>query len=332
MSDTVKEFMEKPTQKFACGRDARETTGTLQKAFVASSKRKAGKEKEAFAAILEPVMKTARGRETMEALADLGYKFRFENGNFGGMCCSSEKTILLNPNYDSNYIAHVLVHEGRHAIQYSRTPENAPELEQTKVADMFRMRQAIEADACAHQAAFVYECKTVAPKVYSEYKAGGFPMLTAYETELDRTGDKRKAMQAAFKSWYDFPYYRDLYDEYYKDNGIKAMAEIGKQQKNPTLFSKEYPVRDVVDLCVFQGKPYMTADWLNSDKPNALTAEAKREIKAVLADYVKAVPGAKSDMSINKMATRDKDGKILEPAKMASNAAVLAKFTQGRGC
>ena len=74
MSDTVKEFMEKPTQKFACGRDAQETTGTLQKAFVASSKRKAGKEKEAFAAILEPVMKTARGRETMEALADLGKK------------------------------------------------------------------------------------------------------------------------------------------------------------------------------------------------------------------------------------------------------------------
>ena len=112
MSDTVKEFMEKPTQKFTCGRDARETTGTLQKAFVASSKRKAGKETEAFAAILEPVMKTARGRETMEALADLGYKFRFENGNFGGMCCSGEKTILLNPNYDSDYIAHVLVHEG----------------------------------------------------------------------------------------------------------------------------------------------------------------------------------------------------------------------------
>ena len=265
MSDTVKEFMEKPTQKFACGRDARETTGTLQKAFVASSKRKAGKEKEAFAAILEPVMKTARGRETMEALADLGYKFRFENGNFGGMCCSGEKTILLNPNYDSNYIAHVLVHEGRHAIQYSRTPENAPELEETKVADMFRMRQAIEADACAHQAAFVYECKTVAPKVYSEYKAGGFPMLTAYENEMEKSGNEKKAMQASFESWYDYKAFRQYYDNYHKDI-VRQLAGCGKDEKNPTFFSKEYPVKDVVTMCVYQGKPYMTAEFLNSDK------------------------------------------------------------------
>ncbi|HBO58846.1 MAG TPA: hypothetical protein DD624_02925 [Alphaproteobacteria bacterium] len=155
-------------------------------------------------------------------------------------------------------------------------------------------------------------------------------MLTAYETELDKTGDKRKAMQAAFKSWYDFPYYRDLYDEYYKDNGIKAMAEIGKQQNNPTFFSKEYPVKDVVGLCVFQGKPYMTAEYLNSDKPNALTAKAKREIKAVLADYANAVPGAKLDTSINKMATRDKDGKIMESAKMQVNKAVASKVFSGR--
>lgn len=323
--------MEKPTQKFACGRDARETTGTLQKAFVASSKRKAGKEKEAFAAILEPVMKTARGRETMEALADLGYKIKFQNlgKQFGGYCNYDDRVIVLNPTRSKNFLAVAVVHEGRHGIQFASEKKNAPIFEQTRVADMYRMRKAIEADACAHQSAFAYECKEAAPEVYAEQKRD-YPMLTAYETELDRTGDKRKAMQAAFKSWYDFPYYRDLYDEYYKDNGIKAMAEIGKQQKNPTLFSKEYPVKDVVDLCVFQGKPYMTADWLNSDKPNALTAEAKREIKTVLADYAQAVPGAKSDMSINKMATRDKDGKILEPAKMASNAAVLAKSTQGR--
>ena len=108
-------------------------------------------------------------------------------------------------------------------------------------------------------------------------------------------------------------------------------AQEGKKSNDPTLFSKEYPVRDVVDLCVFQGKPYMTADWLNSDKPNALTAEAKREIKAVLADYVKAVPGAKSDMSINKMATRDKDGKITYPAQHKVNTAVAVALKQKEG-
>ena len=319
MSDTVKEFMEKPTQKFACGRDARETVGTLQKAFVASSKRKENKEKEVFAAILEPVMKTARGRETMETLADLGYKFRFENGNFGGMCCSSEKTILLNPNYDSNYIAHVLVHEGRHAIQYSRTPENAPELEETKVADMLRMRQAIEADACAHQAAFVYECKTVAPKVYSEYKAGGFPMLTAYE---------KKAMQASFESWYDYKAFRQYYDNYHKDI-VRQLAGCGKDEKNPTFFSKEYPVKDVVNMCVYQGKPYMTAEFLNSDKAYSVPKKDAKEIRAALTDYAKSVAGAKLDTSIDAMALRDGTMRIIKSANRQPNTVAAALKQNG---
>ena len=328
MSDTVKEFMEKPTQKFACGRDARETTGTLQKAFVASSKRKAGKEKEVFAAILEPVMKTARGRETMETLADLGYKFRFENGNFGGMCCSSEKTILLNPNYDSNYIAHVLVHEGRHAIQYSRTSENAPELEETKVADMFRMRQAIEADACAHQAAFVYECKTVAPKVYSEYKAGGFPMLTAYEKEMEKSGDEKKAMQKSFESWYDYKAFRQYYDSYHK-NIVGQLVDVGKKEKDPTFFSKEYPVKDVVTMCVYQGKPYMTAEFLNSDKAYSVPKKDAKEIKAALTDYAKSVAGAKLDTSIDAMALRDGTMRIIKSANRQPNTVAAALKQNG---
>ena len=328
MSDTVKEFMEKPTQKFACGRDAQETVGTLQKAFVASSKRKENKEKEVFAAILEPVMKTARGRETMEALADLGYKFRFENGNFGGMCCSGEKTILLNPNYDSNYIAHVLVHEGRHAIQYSRTPENAPELEETKVADMFRMRQAIEADACAHQAAFVYECKTVAPKVYSEYKAGGFPMLTAYEKEMEKSGDEKKAMQASFESWYDYKAFRQYYDSYHK-NIVGQLVDVGKKEKDPTFFSKEYPVKDVVNMCVYQGKPYMTAEFLNSDKAYSVPKKDAKEIRAALTDYAKSVAGAKLDTSIDAMALRDGTMRIIKSANRQPNTVAAALKQNG---
>ncbi len=332
MSDTVAEFTQKSYKKYACGEKAQQAQKTLQNTFTASSAKSAADEKRLLSDVLETLNKTDSGRETLETLSDLGYKIKFQNlgKQFGGYCNYDDRVIVLNPTRSKNCLAVAVVHEGRHGIQFASEKKNAPIFEQTRVADMYRMRKAIEADACAHQSAFAYECKEAAPEVYAEQKRD-YPMLTAYETELDRTGDKRKAMQAAFKSWYDFPYYRDLYDEYYKDNGIKAMAEIGKQQKNPTLFSKEYPVKDVVDLCVFQGKPYMTADWLNSDKPNALTAEAKREIKAVLADYAQAVPGAKSDTSIDKTATRDKDGKILEPAKMASNAAVLAKSTQGRG-
>ena len=330
MVESVEKFMEQPVKKYACGRDAQETVGTLQKAFVASSKRKENKEKAVFAAILEPVMKTARGRETMETLADLGYKFRFENGNFGGMCCSGEKTILLNPNANPNYIAHVLVHEGRHAIQYSRAPENAPELEETKVADMFRMRQAIEADACAHQAAFVYECKTAAPGVYREYKAGGYPMLTAYEKEMEKSGDEKKAMQKSFESWYDYKAFRQYYDSYHKSI-VGQLVDAGKKEKDPTFFSKDYPVKDVVNMCVYQGKPYMTAEFLNGDKAYSVPKKDAKEIRAALADYAKSVSGAKLDASIDTMALRDGTMRIVKPAHAQTNVAVAAALKQNGG-
>lgn len=324
--------MEKPVKKYACGEKAQQAQKTLQNTFTASSAKSAADEKRLLSDVLETLNKTDSGRETLETLSDLGYKIKFQNlgKQFGGYCNYDDRVIVLNPTRSKNFLAVAVVHEGRHGIQFASEKKNAPIFEQTRVADMYRMRKAIEADACAHQAAFAYECKENAPEVYAEQKRD-YPMLAAYETELEKTGDKKQAMRAAFKSWYDFPPYRDLYDDYYKDNGIIPAAQEGKKSNDPALFSKEYPVRDVVDLCLYRGKPYMTAEYLNSDKPNALTAEAKKEIKVVLADYARSVAGAKSDTSINKMATRDKDGKILEPAKMASNAAVLAKSTQGRG-
>lgn len=328
MAESVKKFMEKPVKKYACGRDARETMGALRRAFVASSKRKAGKENEIFAAILEPVMKTERGRETMEALTDLGYKFKFEAGHFGGMCRSGIKTILLNPNYDNAFLSHVLVHEGRHAIQYSRAPENAPELEETKVADMFRMRQAIEADACAHQSAFVYECKDIAPEIYKQYKAAEYPMMTAFEKEMGKSGDEKKAMRASFEAWYDYKAFRKFYDDYHK-NIVGQLADCGKDEKDPAFFSKDYPVKDVVNMCVYQGKPYMTAEFLNSDKAYSVPKKDAKEIKAALTDYAKSVAGAKLDTSIDAMALRDGTMRIIKSANRQPNTVAAALKQNG---
>lgn len=331
MSGAAAEFTQKSYKKYACGEKARQAQKTLQNTFAASSAKSAADEQKLLGDVLNTLNKTDSGRETLETLSDLGYKIQFRNmgKRFGGYCNYDDRLIVLNPARSKNFLAIAVVHEGRHGIQFASEKKNAPLFEETRVADMYRMRKAIEADACAHQAAFAYECKENAPEVYAEQKRD-YPMLAAYETELEKTGDKKQAMRAAFKSWYDFPPYRDLYDDYYKDNGIIPAAQEGKKSNDPALFSKEYPVRDVVDLCLYRGKPYMTAEYLNSDKPNALTAEAKKEIKAVLADYARSVAGAKLDTSVDKMATRDKDGKILEPAKMQSNAVVLAKAAQKR--
>ncbi len=329
MSKSIADFMDASVKSYACGRDAQETMGTLQKAFVASSKRKAGKEKEIFAAILEPVMKTARGRETMESLADLGYKFKFEVGNFGGRCNADSKTVFLNPNYDNAFLSHVLVHEGRHGIQASLQSANAPVYYETKTADFFRMRQAIEADACAHQSAFVYECKETAPEIYKQFKQAGYPMLTAYEKEMEASGDEKKAMRASFESWYDYKAFRQYYDNFHK-NIVGQLADCGKDEKDPTFFSKDYPVKDVLNMCVYQGKPYMTAEFLNSDKAYSVPKKDAKEIKGMLADYAKSVAGAKLDTSIDTMALRDGTMRIVKSASRQPNA-VVAALNQNKG-
>ena len=82
MSKTVAEFMEKPVKKYACGRNAKETKKTLVKAFTASKKGDAVKESILFEDIIDSVMKTKKGRETMTTLSELGYSFAFEQGNF----------------------------------------------------------------------------------------------------------------------------------------------------------------------------------------------------------------------------------------------------------
>ncbi len=331
MSGAAAEFTQKSYKKYACGEKARQAQKTLQNTFAASSAKSAADEQKLLGDVLNTLNKTDSGRETLETLSDLGYKIQFRNmgKRFGEYCNYDDRLIVLNPARSKNFLAIAVVHEGRHGIQFASEKKNAPLFEETRVADMYRMRKAIEADACAHQSAFVYECKDIAPEIYKQYKAAEYPMMTAFEKEMGKSGDERKAMRASFEAWYDYKAFRKFYDDYHK-NIVGQLADCGKDEKDPAFFSKDYPVKDVVNMCVYQGKPYMTAEYLNSDKPNALTAEAKKEIKAVLADYAQSVAGAKLDTSVDKTATRDKDGKILEPAKMQSNAVVLAKAAQKR--
>ena len=330
MSETVAEFMEKDVQKYACGEKTRQAKNVLTAAFTASDKRKQKEESAEFARLVDLVMQTDKGRDTLTELSELGYTFTFEKGDFGGFCEPTSKKIAVNPNFGDGYALQTIVHAGQHAIQAAHEPENTPKTEQLNIASFLRRERAMEADACAHEAAFTYQCRDVLPEVYAEAEKNDMPMFRAFVAEMDKSGDEKKAMRASFEAWYDYKYFRDFYDNYHK-NIVGQLADCGKDEKDPTFFSKDYPVKDVVDMCVYRGKPYMTAEFLNGDKAYSVPKKDAKEIKGMLADYAKSVAGAKRDTSVDKMATRDKDGKILEPAKMRSNAAVLAKAARGRG-
>lgn len=65
--------------------------------YLKSSKKDATAEKRKFSRIIEAVMKTETGRETLKTLASLGYSFAFEKVGFGGYCDPDNKRIVINP-------------------------------------------------------------------------------------------------------------------------------------------------------------------------------------------------------------------------------------------
>ena len=294
------------------------TKKKLAAAFNASEPKNAAEEKQQFKEIIDDVMKTKKGRETLNTLSKLGYSFAFETGNFGGLCCPEEKKILLNPTGGRDYMLRTIVHEGRHAIQMSYEKRNAPEFAELKVADALRMRRAIEADAVAHEMAFVYECKDVLPSVYKQAKEQNLPMLDAYERAIEGSCKEKTAMQDAFTAWYNCGYYQEFYDKWYKD-AFKKQSDWGKKYKDKGLFRKEYPAEDVVKMCRYDGEPYMTAGFLNTGKRFSITTEDKREIAAMVLGYASAVPGAKVDKSVLEMYERTSSGELLSGRRKELN-------------
>lgn len=329
MSETVAEFMNKPVKAYRCGRDARKAKKTLMQAFTASDQKNTLREEALFEGILDAVMQTKKGQETMKALAGFGYSYAFEKGNFGGFCDPVNKKIVINPSFSFEYMLQTAVHEGRHAIQYSLESDKAPNYENTQVASFLRKHRAIEADAVAHEMAFVYECKDVLPKVYQDAKEQDLPMFRAYVGEMEASGDERRAMQACFASWYECDYYRDYYDKNHKD-AIKQICDWSKQEKTSGCFSEEYPAADVLKMCRYKGQSYMTEEFLNTGRAFSITQKDKREIYAMVCNYAKAVPETKTDMSVLTMRERKENGELL-PARDAAQTAVVAAKLNRKG-
>lgn len=325
MSETVAEFMQKPVKRYSCGSAARKAKKSLIRAFTPSEEKRSFQESALFEEIVDSVMQTKKGRETMVSLSKLGYSFAFEKGNFGGFCAPDSKKIVINPSFSFEYMLQTAVHEGRHAIQHSLKGQGRPAYEDTQIASSLRLHRAIEADAVAHEMAFVYECKDVLPQVYKGAKEQNLPMFQAYVAEMEKSGDERKAMQASFAAWYECDYYRDYYDKYYKKS-IVENCEWGKKEKQSGLFSKDYPAEDVLKMCRYKGQVYMPADFLNKGLAFSIPVQDKKEISAALESYADAV-WEKPDTSISAMRGRLPDGTLL-PENKAVNAALVVKAEQ----
>lgn len=286
MSGSVAEFMEKDVQKYACGEKARQAKKVLTAAFTASDSRKQKEESAEFERLISQVMKTDKGRDTLIELSELGYTFAFETGDYGGFCEATSKKIVVNPTFGDAYAMQTIVHEGQHAIQSAHEPENTPNVEQMTVASLLRHERAMEADACAHESAFIYQCRDVLPEVYAEAEKNDMPMFRAFVAEMDKSGDEKKAMRASFQAWYGYKKYQNAYEKQFQPQILRNAAKREKTGERTVSLSNP----DIAGFCRSQGKPYISPEFFDRAENLAVSREMKDALAATGDKTVAALP------------------------------------------
>ncbi|MBO4521121.1 MAG: hypothetical protein J5787_07945 [Alphaproteobacteria bacterium] len=237
-------------------------------------------DRENFSSLLNTVYEFSKGKEVMNDVAFKGYKFLYEAMyNVNGACDYDHQTVRLNSYFRQNDLAPILVHECTHVQQVDRLMkqtgvEKAGDfINALDACDFIKLNRALEADACAHQAAFAYQMKDKYPQVFK--KEMETPMMKAYVSEMEKSGDETKAMQASFKAWYKFKNYQETYDNQF----VKQIsANIANKQKNPKAKTKTISNEQIVSLCLHNGKSYISPDFLSEAENMAVSEKDKEKL------------------------------------------------------
>lgn len=308
MSFQAEEFFSGLSKRYACGREARmESPRSLTAAFMRSSDFKSKSERTLFNDLLKTVESTAEGRRTLREFSKIGCSVHFEDGaNAGGFYVPEKKALVINPSSGFKDFSSVFVHEARHAIQFHIFNDDS---DLYRFSDGEKLKRAMEADATAHECAFIYQARKTNPEIYEEHSY--LPMLHAYADTLERTGNERKAMQASFQSWYSYDYYRDYYDNSTLDR-VEALVNYGISNGDALLFSKTMP-SDITDrVCLFEGRSYADKKFLMSREAYSIPEDNQKKIGKLIATYAHQVQGASYDNSVYDMYPRRLNGEILD--------------------
>jgi len=235
---------------------------------------------ENFSSLLNTAYEFPKGREVMNDVAFKGYKFLYEAMfNVNGACDYDHKAVRLNSYFRQADLAPVLIHECTHVRQIDRLTKAAGVekagdfINSLNACDFIKLNRALEADACAHQAAFAYQMKDKYPQVFE--KEMQTPMMKAYAAEMDKSGDETKAMQASFKAWYGFENYQDSYENQFLP---QMKANAANKEKNPNAKTQTISNEQIVALCLYNGKSYISPDFLNKAENMAISAQGRESL------------------------------------------------------
>ncbi|HCU33319.1 MAG TPA: hypothetical protein DF364_05675 [Ruminococcaceae bacterium] len=285
--------------------------------------------------VLALMRKTKTGKEVLASMEKTGFKCSIETGigNVFGFCDTDKKKIALNAVVENETLAAVLSHEILHAVQFGKDP-TIFDTDRTRVSDTYKKQRGMEADACAHQAAFVYEAKKAGIAV--EMPSGYEPIFETYSKEIEKTKNKKQAMNAAFKAWYKSTPIMDWYDNFYKTCISDAINNLICANVK-TRFKGNVTDEHLANVFDYKGKPYVEPEFFSSPEAYCLKQSDKRKVMSDMKLYSK-ITGAPLDTSVLGMATRDETRKAVQSKrknqaksnKSAATAALIASKTKQR--
>ncbi len=262
---------------------------------------------ENFGTLLNTVYNFPKGKEVMNDVAFKGYKFMYDQMfNVNGACDYDHKTVRLNSYYRQADLAPILVHECTHVRQVDRlTQETGVEkagdfINGLNAYDFIKLNRALEADACAHQAAFAYQMKDQYPQVFD--KEMQTPMMQAYVAEMDKSGDETKAMQESFKAWYGYKNYQESYEKQF----LMQLKNNAGKPKDQAISNEQ-----IAALCLNNGKSYVSAAFFDKAENMALSAQGKEKLSET------------GDKSVARLPVRGEKKQEIPTAVLAK--AVMAK-------
>lgn len=266
-----------------------------------------GADRENFTSLLNIAYKFPKGQETMNAVAFQGYSYMYE-AMFGvnGACDYDHKVVRLDSYRRQMELAPILIHECTHIRQVERLKNVSGQNKTTdfigglNAYDFIKLNRALEADACAHQAAFAYQMKDEYPQVFE--KEMQTPMMRAYVGEMEKSGDETKAMQASFTAWYGYKNYQEAYEKQFLPQ-IKMNAD-----KKKTPLSNE----QIAAVCLHDGKPYVSLSFFDRAENMAVSEKGKETLMQT------------GDKSVEKLPVRNGQ-------KQKAPSPVLLKAAAARG-
>lgn len=250
-----------------------------------------GADHEKFGELLNMAYSAEKGREVMNAVAFKGYQFIYDAmPGLNGSCDYDNKTVKLDSFHRQAELAPTLIHECTHILQVDRLCEKTGAKEAGSVInalnarDFIKLNRALEADACAHQAAYAYQMKDRDSVLFE--KEMETPMTQAYVAEMEKSGDESKAMRASFQAWYGYKKYQNAYEKQFQPQILRNAAKREKTGERTVSLSNP----DIAGFCRFQGKPYISPEFFDRAENLAVSREMKDALAATGDKTVAALP------------------------------------------